>query len=130
MKKLLVMLLAATFAVAGFQASAQSTSTQTDAQKAAKDKKKQDYAARQKAMHDASKSSASGPVPGASTDKTTAKNRPTATNAMESQMELQANKPSKPVDKNAQGAPRPNASKMTQAERDAYRKDVVKDAKP
>ena len=130
MKKLLVILLAATFSVAGFQASAQSTTTETDAQKAAKDKKKQDYAAKQKSMQDASKSSASGPVPGASTDKTVPKNRPTATNAMESQMELQANKPSKPVDKNAKGAPRPNASKMTQAERDAYRKDVVKDAKP
>ena len=81
-------------------------------------------------MHDASKSSASGPVAGASTDKTVPKNRPSGSDAMQSQMDLQANKPSKPVDKNAQGAPRPNASKMTQAERDAYRKDVVKDAKP
>ena len=130
MKRLLVVLLAATVSMAGAQVSAQSTSTDADAAKAAKDKKKQDYAAKQKAMQDASKSSASGPMGGASTDTTTPKSRPTGSSAMQSQMDMQANKPSKPVDKNAKGAPRPNASKMTQEERDAYRKDVVKDAKP
>jgi len=49
---------------------------------------------------------------------------------MESQMNAQKNKPSPKVDKNAKAPPKPNASKMTQEERDAYRKDVVKDAKP
>jgi hypothetical protein len=36
---------------------------------------------------------------GASTDKTVQKNRPTGSDAMQSQMQMQANKPSKPVDK-------------------------------
>jgi len=152
MKRSIALLLAGAFSLAGFQAFAQSTTattpnttpnptpsatpsaapttTQTDHAKAAKDKKKAAYAAKQKAMHDASKSSASGPVAGASTDKTVPKNRPTGADAMESQMNMQENKPSKPVDKNATGAPRPNASKMTQAERDAYRKEVVKESKP
>ena len=50
---------------------------------------------------------------------------------MDSQMELQKNKPSKPVDKNAKATgPRPVASKMTPEERAAFRKDVVKEAKP
>ena len=51
-------------------------------------------------MEDASRSSASGAMRDASTDKS------------------------------AKGAPRPNASKMTTAERDAYRKEVAKEAKP
>ena len=56
--------------------------------------------------------------------------KPTGAEAMQSQMDMQKNKPSKPVDKNAKVAPRPDASKMTPEERAAYRKDVVKDAKP
>ena len=63
-------------------------------------------------------------------EKAAAKSRPTSQDAMQSQMDLQKNKPSKPVDKNAKAAPRPNASKMTPEERAAFRKDVVKDAKP
>jgi hypothetical protein len=64
-------------------------------------------------------------------DKSAAKHRPGGKAGMESQMTLQANKPSKPVDKNAKAAePRPNASKMTPEERAAFRKEVVKDAKP
>ena len=64
-------------------------------------------------------------------DKAKPKNRPGGQAAMQSQMDLQKNKPSKPVDKNAKAAePRPNASKMTPEERAAYRKDVVKEAKP
>jgi len=130
MRKVLAIVVAAAFSLATFGASAQSTDAPVDHKKAAKTKKKQDYAAKQKSMEAASKSSASGAVPGASTDTTASKNRPTSSQAMESQMTLQANKPSPTVDKNAQGAPRPNASKMTQQERDAYRKDVVKEAKP
>jgi hypothetical protein len=130
MKRLFLLVMAAAFSLTSFGSLAQSTDAPVDHQKAAKDKKKKDYAQKQKAMEDASKSSASGGVAGASTDKSMPKNRPGGANAMEAQMDLQENKPSKPVDKNAQGAPRPNASKMTQAERDAYRKDVVKEAKP
>jgi hypothetical protein len=64
-------------------------------------------------------------------DKSKPKHRPGGQAGMESQMNLQANKPSKPVDKNAKAAePRPNASKMTPEERAAFRKDVVKEAKP
>ena len=133
MRRLFICVVAAAFALTSFGSLAQSTpptDAPVDHQKAAKEKKKKDYAQKQKAMEDASKSSASGPVAGASTDKSVSKNRPTSTDAMQSQMDLQANKPSKAVDKNAKAAPRPNASKMTQEERDAYRKDVVKEAKP
>jgi len=63
-------------------------------------------------------------------DKAHPKTRPGGEAAMESQMNAQKNKPSPKVDKNAKAPPKPNASKMTQEERDAYRKDVVKDAKP
>jgi hypothetical protein len=50
---------------------------------------------------------------------------------MQQQMELEANEPSPKVDKTQKAAgPRPNASKMTQKERDEYRKEVVKEAKP
>jgi hypothetical protein len=64
-------------------------------------------------------------------DKTTPKHRPGGHAGMQSQMDLQKNKPSKSVDKNAKAAePRPDASKMTPEERAAFRKDVVKEAKP
>ena len=49
---------------------------------------------------------------------------------MESQMNAQKNKPSPKVDKNAKAPPKPDASKMAPEERAAFRKDVVKDAKP
>jgi hypothetical protein len=101
MRRLLVLIVATAFSLTAFNSLAQSTNAETEAAKAAKAKKKQDYANKQKAMQDASKSSASGPVPGATTDKNAAKHRPTATDAMESQMQLQANKPSKPVVKEA-----------------------------
>ena len=58
------------------------------------------------------------------------KTRPGGQAGMESQMNLQKNKPSPKVDKNAKAPPKPDASKMTPEERAAYRKDVVKDAKP
>jgi hypothetical protein len=63
-------------------------------------------------------------------DKAHPKSRPGGQAAMESQMSQQRNKPSPKVDKNAKAPPRPDASKMTPEERAAYRKDVVKDAKP
>jgi hypothetical protein len=63
-------------------------------------------------------------------DKAHPKTRPGGEAAMESQMSAQKNKPSPKVDKNAKAPPKPDASKMTPEERAAYRKDVVKDAKP
>jgi hypothetical protein len=63
-------------------------------------------------------------------EKAHPKARPGGQAAMESQMNAQKNKPSPKVDKNAKAPPRPDASKMTPEERAAYRKDVVKDAKP
>jgi hypothetical protein len=63
-------------------------------------------------------------------EKAHPKTRPGGQAGMESQMNLQKNKPSPKVDKNAKAPPKPDASKMTPEERAAYRKDVVKDAKP
>jgi hypothetical protein len=134
MKSLLVLIVAIAVFVTGVDSFAQSTDARTEAKAEAKAaataKKKREYAAKQKAMEDASRSSASGSMAEASKDKSVPKSRPSGANAMQSQMELQQATPSKPVDKSAKTAPRPNASNMTQAERDAYRKDVAKDAKP
>lgn len=63
-------------------------------------------------------------------EKAHPKTRPGGQAAMESQMNVQKNKPSPQVDKTAKAPPRPDARKMTPEERAAYRKDVVKDAKP
>ena len=63
-------------------------------------------------------------------DKATPKHRPGGKAGMDSMHANQQFKGSKPVDKNAKAPPRPDASKMTPEERAAYRKDVVKDAKP
>jgi hypothetical protein len=69
--------------------------------------------------------------PSKAVDKSTPKSRPSAETTMQSQMDLQKNKPSKNVDKNAKAAgPRPDARTMTTEERAAFRKDVVKEAKP
>ena len=136
MKTIVAVLSALTLSVAGTYALAQTTpsdttSTPSTAKQDAKAKKKAEYAQKQKSMEEASKSSASGHTAPTAEQKAAAKNRPPAAGAMQQQMDLQANKPSPKVDKAAKAAgPRPNASKMTQQERDEYRKDVVKEAKP
>ena len=138
MKTLVTIVSAVALSLAGTYALAQSTqATQPDTsatapvKKDAKTKKKEDFAAKERAMQEASKSSASGHVAPTAEERQAAKNRPSAKSAMQQQMELEANEPSPKVDKNAKAAgPRPNASKMTQKERDEYRKEVVKEAKP
>ena len=140
MKTLITLASAIALSLAGTYALAQSTqatppdttaTTPAPVKKDAKTKKKEEFAQKQKAMEEASKSSASGHTAPTTEQKQAAKNRPPAAGAMQQQMDLQANKPSPKVDKTAKAAgPRPNASKMTQKERDEYRKDVVKEAKP
>ena len=63
-------------------------------------------------------------------EKAHPKTRPGGQAGMESQMNAQKNKPSPQVDKTAKAPPKPDARTMTPEERAAYRKDVVKDAKP
>ena len=120
MKTLLSIVTVVAFAVVASQATAQSSSTNTADPQRPTAKESMD------AQMELQKNKPSKKV-----DKSAPKYRPSSEAAMQSQMDLQKNKPSKKVDKTAAAAgPRPNASKMTQDERDAYRKDVVKDAKP
>lgn len=120
MKTLLSIVTAVAFTVVGNQAIAQSSGT------TAPDAQRPTGKEAMEAQMELQKNKPSKKV-----DKTAPKYRPGGEAAMQAQMDLQKNKPSKKVDKTAKAAgPRPNASKMTQEERDAFRKDVVKDAKP
>ena len=99
---------------------------------AEKNGKTADFAAREKAMQDASRSSASGPVAAPTTPAVRLnQNKDAGKGAFEAEMMLQANKPSRKVDKNAKASdPIKSISKMTPQERAELRKEVVKDAKP
>jgi len=119
MKTLVTTITAAVFVLGTAVAVAQSTAPSTDPQKPT-GKEAMD------SQMELQKNKPSKPV-----NKNTPKYKPSSQAAMQSQMDLQKNKPSKAVDKNAKAAgPRPDASKMTPEERAAYRKDVVKEAKP
>lgn len=135
--KALVLMSSLSLAFASGAVLAQSTGTspdanapKADAKAEAKAKKKAQFSETQKSMQKESTSTASGAAPGASTDKSTAKNRPGGTAGMQSQMDVQQFKGSKPVDKTAKAPPRPNASKMTPEERAKYREETVKESKP
>ena len=125
MKNLATFLCAAVLAVAGSSTLAQTAdTTPADASKATRPTGKEAMDAQMNLQ----KNKPSKTVTEA--DKKVAKSRPGGQAGMQSQMDLQKNKPSKPVDPHAKAPPRPDASKMTPEERAAFRKDVVKDAKP
>ena len=105
----------------------------TASAKSDKAKKAADFAAREKAMQDASRSSASGAV--ASPPVTEAvpynKDKNAGKAAADEAMGILSFKGSKPVDKNAKAqAPIKSLSKMTPEERAELRREVVKEAKP
>jgi hypothetical protein len=107
-------------------------STPTSA-KSDKAKKAADFAAREKAMQDASRSSASGPVASPPVTEATPynKNKDKGKAAADEAADILTFKGSKPVDKNAKAqAPIKSLSKMTPEERAELRKEVVKEAKP
>jgi len=91
-----------------------------------------DFATKEKALQDASKSSAAGPAPDAMKEGTRLnRNKDAGKGAFEGEMTLQRNKPSPKVDKNAKASdPIKSISKMTPEERAKLRADVVKEAKP
>ena len=92
------------------------------------------FSEEEKALQDASKSSASGAVRDASTNGNAAglnRNKDAGKGAFEGEMRLQAQKPSPKVDKNAKAsAPMKPINKMTMEERMELRKEVVKESKP
>ena len=101
--------------------------------KADKAKRAADFAAKEKAMQDMSRSSASGAVGSMPSTEATPynKNKNAGKAAIDEAMGIQTFKGSKPVDKNAKAvAPMKSLSKMTPEEREALRKEVVKEAKP
>ena len=101
--------------------------------KSDKAKKAADFAAKEKAMQDMSRSSASGPVatPPVSEPAPYNKNRNAGKAAVDEALGIQTFKGSKPVDKNAKAvAPMKSLSKMTPQERDELRREVAKEAKP
>ena len=122
------------FSLHTFNALAQSTEPSsiptTTSDKA---KKKADFAAQEKAMQDASRSSASGPVASKPMTEVTPynKDKDKGKAAIDEASEIQTFKGSKPVDKNAKAvAPMKSLSKMTPEERAELRKEVVKESKP
>jgi hypothetical protein len=107
-------------------------STGTSA-KSDKSKKAADFAAREKAMQDASRSSASGAVASPPITQATPynKDKNRGKDAADEAMGILSFKGSKPVDKNAKAvAPIKSLSKMTPEERDQLRREVAKEAKP
>ncbi len=101
--------------------------------KSDKAKKAADFAAKEKAMQDMSRSSASGSV--ASPPVTEAvpynKDKNAGKAAIDEALGIQTFKGSKPVDKSAKAvAPMKSLSKMTPQERDELRREVAKEAKP
>ena len=101
--------------------------------KSDKAKKAADFAAKEKAMQDMSRSSASGAVgtPPATEAAPYNKNKDKGKAAADQAADIQTFKGSKPVDKNAKAqAPIKSLSKMTPEERAELRKEVVKEAKP
>jgi hypothetical protein len=133
MKRSIVFLSSALFAAVTSMASAQSASTDapTQTQKSgdAKAKKAEDFAAKHKAMQDASKSSASstGTPPPSQSKKSNLSGKDSADMAMD----VLQFKGSKPVDKNAKAqAPAKNIKEMTPEERAKRREEIVKESKP
>jgi hypothetical protein len=130
MRTAVSILIVASFTLAVFSAGAQSTDTKSpDATKTEKAKKAEDFAAKQKAMQDASKSSASstGTPPPAQAKKSNLSGKDSADMAMG----VLQFKGSKPVDKNAKAqAPVKDIKTMTPEERAERRKEIVKESKP
>ena len=130
------------FSLHAFNAFAQSTEaspatvTPSDKAKKASDraKKAADFAAQEKAMQDASRSSASGAVASKPMTEATPynnKNKDMGKATIDEALGIQTFKGSKPVDKNAKAvAPMKSISKMTPEERAELRKEVVKESKP
>ena len=124
MKNLVMLILAAVLAMSGTWALAQSTDQAAqDAAKAAKPTGKEAMDAQMNLQKNKPSKTVS------EKEKQSPKYRPGGKEGMDAQMNMQKNKPSKAV-KNANVAPKPDASKMTPEERAQYRKDVVKEAKP
>jgi hypothetical protein len=101
--------------------------------KSDKAKKAADFAAKEKAMQDMSRSSASGAVASPTGTEATPynKNKDAGKAAVDEALGIQTFKGSKPVDKNAKAvAPMKSLSKMTPEERAELRREVVKEAKP
>jgi hypothetical protein len=127
------------FSLHAFDALAQSTEaspatvTPSDKKTSDKAKKAADFAAQEKAMQDASRSSASGAVASKPMTEATPynKNKDKGKAAIDEAAGIQTFKGSKPVDKNAKAvAPMKSLSKMTPEERAELRKEVVKESKP
>jgi hypothetical protein len=134
-KASLVLALGIAVAFGYASATAQTTpdAAASNAAKAAKDKKAADFAASEKAMQDASRSSASGAVGSPVTEAKpyNKNNKEAGKAAMGEALDVQTFKGSKPVDKNAKAqAPMKSISKMTPEERAQLRKEVVEGAKP
>lgn len=90
-----------------------------------------DFAKKEKAMQDASRSSGGAMMPTPTQATGLNKNKDAGKEAAAAELSLQTHKGSAPVDKNAKAvAPIKNISKMTPEERAELRKEVVKDAKP
>ena len=129
-----IVLLLAAVLFNGFDAVAQTTeSPSVGTAKSDKAKKAADFAAKEKAMQDASRSSASGAVGTPPVTEATPynKDKNAGKAAADEAMGILSFKGSKPVDKNAKAvAPIKSLSKMTPEEREELRKEVVKEAKP
>jgi hypothetical protein len=131
---LFIALLFIVLSVDAYDARAQAAEPSTAAPaKADKAKKAADFAAKEKAMQDMSRSSASGAVASPPVTEATPynKNKDAGKAAIDQALGIQTFKGSKPVDKNAKAqAPMKSISKMTPEEREQLRKEVVKEAKP
>jgi len=100
---------------------------------AAPDKTQQttDFAKKEKAMQDASRSSGGAMMPTPTQATGLNKNKDAGKDSANAELQLQLHKGSAPVDKNAKAqAPIKKISKMTPEERAQLRKEVVQDAKP
>jgi hypothetical protein len=131
---LFIALLFIVLSVDAYDARAQTAEPSTAAPaKSDKAKKAADFAAKEKAMQDMSRSSASGAVASPSVTEATPynKNKDKGKAAADEAADILTFKGSKPVDKNAKAqAPIKSLSKMTPEERAELRKEVVKEAKP
>src|SRR4030095_7191793 len=104
-----------------------------DKAKSDKAKKAADFAAKEKAMQDMSRSSASGAVGSIPSSEAVPYNQDKNAGkaAADEAMDILSFKGSKPVNKNAKPtAPMKSVSKMTPEERAELRREVVKEAKP
>jgi hypothetical protein len=130
--KALPALLGVAVALAGFAAFGQTTGATpspttgtTEAQKAA------DFAKKEKAMQDMSRSSGGAMMPTPSQATGLNKSKNAGKESADSELQLFTHKGSAPVDKATKAqSPIKNISKMTPEERAQLRKEVVQDAKP